>query len=103
MKGEYQIPFDKDGNQLHYPEWNCEWHANTTFTAIMTYDGYSRGRSAAYAHLRDEYGKRYTAFMCELDKLIPVLDYGSTAGVWTFEKRGQNYGVKLVTAPNTKP
>ena len=58
-KGE--IPFDEEGNQLHYPEtWSHKsiiWKDNYQFFAKLKFIDYCRGRSAAYFIVEDEKGK----------------------------------------------
>jgi hypothetical protein len=106
--GEYDIPFDHEGNQQHYPEpsWDKvgdryvrmepHWRPNADFAAKLTYVDYSRGRSAAYLNMKDENGKFVTVFMKEFGEMIPHLRDGAIDGIFRFIKRGQNFGCKLV-------
>lgn len=75
------------------------WRDNYIFTATMTVVSMSRGRSAAYFHLIDERGKQYTMFMTDMVDMVKrarMITQGVVTGRWTFQKRGNNYGVKLV-------
>jgi hypothetical protein len=108
--GNYLIPFDSDGNQQHYPERSYEpvpgtdrtrivdpdWRPNFEFEDTLTYEGFSRGRSAAYVLFRRGDGKRVTMFLKELDELMPRMCGGHVTGRFTFIKRGQNYGVRIL-------
>lgn len=81
--GDYKIPFDRDGNQQHYPEYwwigqypnneraGPEWRDNVPFQDTITYKGFSRGRSAAYFRFEKSDGKEVTVFLKELDEMMP--------------------------------
>ncbi len=100
-KGDYKIPFDKDGNQQHYADsWmtDLEWRDNAPFVATLTYVGYSRGRSAAYFDFKDHNGKIVIVFLKDFEAMIPHLVKGSVTGSFKFIKRGQNYGCQLIKA-----
>lgn len=108
--GNYQIPFDKDGNPQTYPEtwWvgeypnhkatGPEWRDNVDFYKVMTYDGFGRGRSSALLYFKDDAGIRYPMFMKDFDECAKHLVEGKVAGLWRFVKRGQNYGLTQVKA-----
>ena len=75
------------------------WQDNRVFFATMTVMSMSRGRSAAYFHLRDGAGKTYTMFMTDMVDMVKrarLIEKGTVNGRWTFQKRGKNFGVKLV-------
>lgn len=109
--GNYEIPFNRKGDLLHYPENEYEgqypnyrtippiWRDNFQFTDTLKVAGMSRGRSAAYFILVSETdGRRYPIFMKEMHELISMstLVKGVVKATWTFVKRGQNYGLSLV-------
>jgi hypothetical protein len=102
VKKEIQIPFGKDGNPLVYAregQYNLEkWVPNYTFDDVLTIDGITRGRSAAQFNLSGSDGRKYTMFMTDMFDVIKRADIhrGMIAGTWTFQKRGQNYGVRLL-------
>lgn len=111
--GKYEIPFDKDGNQMHYPEltWDgtCdgngklisthpETRPNHPFTDTLTFSGSERGRSAAYFKFARENGKTVCFFMKEMEEIIPLLVHGKITGTFQHVKRGQNFGTALVTS-----
>jgi hypothetical protein len=113
--GNYQIPFDRDGNQQHWPDPEYEWpegygagkprlevapvwQDNSIFGDVLTFDGYSRGRSAAYFGFTRLDGKKVTMFLAEFTEVVPHMVRGKIGGTFTFVKRGQNYGAKLVEA-----
>ena len=109
-KGDYQIPFDQDGNQQHYPEhWYVgewpngtregpHWRDNVPFDDTLTFAGYTRGRSAAYFRFTCRNGKHVYMFLTDLQDAIPHMLRGELCGTFQFIKRGQNYGVQLVQA-----
>lgn len=95
--GDYPIPFDKDGNQLHYPGYgSIDWRPNTEFVGVLKYEGFSRGRSAAYFNFRTADGKSVTVFLKEMDEMMPHMNGGKVVGVFKFVKRGENYGCTLI-------
>lgn len=101
-KEKREAPFDEKGNLLHYPaNWGkYEWVdiKKAEFTGTLTFKGFERGRSAAYALFESEVlGRKYCMFLTDLAEAIPHLSNGSIYGNWTFSKRGTNYGIKLKT------
>lgn len=106
-KGNYQIPYDSAGNQLHYPEvWTWTdgkrgevvWRDNNPFKTTLSYDSYSRGRSAAYFDFKDPNGKTVVVFMKDFEAMVPHMSKGAVTGTFKFIKRGMNYGCQLVEA-----
>ena len=74
---------------------------NYEFSDIMIFDGFSRGRSSVKAHFVSETtGRKYEMFVSDLGDAIRAdgLHNARIDGKFTFTKRGQNYGVKLVEA-----
>lgn len=74
------------------------WKPNAPFEAVMTLEGYSRGRSAANFDVVDENGVKYTIFMTDFVDLLQrhsVIAGKTEKLTWSFCKRGQNYGVRL--------
>ncbi len=99
--GTYAIPFDKDGNQQHYPDsWRgLEWRDNAPFADTLTYEGFSRGRSAAYFNFTRQDGKSVTVFLKEMSEMIPLMVGGKITGTFAFVKRGENYGCTYQSSP----
>ena len=76
-----------------------DWRENWEFEDTLEMCGYSRGRAAAYFHLQSKTtGIQYCMFMTDLTDVIKncVIDKGIVTGIWTYVKRGMNYGIKLV-------
>ena len=97
---DYKIPFDDQGNMLSYPEsWKpIEWKENTVFFDTLKYDSFGRGRSAVHIYMvSNTDGRKYTMFMKDFDAIVQDLDKGSTYQGWTYQKRGQNYGLRKAT------
>lgn len=103
--GEYQIPFNKNGDQLHYPAHYTmdtgRWKDNFTFEGVLEITRMERGMSAAYFHAKDQEGRGYTMFMKDLFEALPYMAYGKLTGRFTFTKRGNNYGVKYLPSLTT--
>ena len=99
--GDYQIPFDKDGNQMAYAE---EWRDgfkfldNAEFDDTLTLVTYGRGRSSATFTMRcKSTGKTVSVFVSDFTAMAQHADFkaGQITGRFTFTKKGQNYGCKL--------
>lgn len=116
--GNYLIPFDKNGNQMHwaanevtvrqfrekygadcyYPDAAAEWRTNEPFEDTLTYESYGRGRSAAYFTFTRSDGAEVSVFMTDLDSMMPHVHAGKVTGRFAFQKRGQNYGCTMLEA-----
>ena len=98
-KKKIQIPFDEQGNQMHHPyDFGCfkEYRDNYEFFSTLAFSCFCRGRSAAYAKFKNTSGMICTMFLKDLEEAIPYMKNGVITGLFTFVKRGQNYGVRLV-------
>ena len=104
-KGDYQIPFNKAGDQLHYayPGRTGDhygvanaWIDNFEFEDTLEYVGYTRGRSSAYFEFKRTDGGKVCMFLTDFEDVIRKLVEGRITDKFTFTKRGQNYGVRLV-------
>ena len=124
MKKELFIPFDRNGNLLDYSyrglsteeEEICKrdgkvehfWGRDDTlrevfvpnfeFEDTLIFEGFSRGRSSVKAHFKSQFtGKKYEMFISDLGDVIKA-NYFITklSGRFTFVKRGQNYGIRLL-------
>jgi hypothetical protein len=103
LSGNYKIPFDNKGNQLHYADW---WKAatinlqdNHEFDGTLAYKAMHRGRSAAYFEFeRVGEDRTVTVFMKDLVDMFPAMTAGCVRGRFTFCKRGANFGCRLVAA-----
>ncbi len=67
--GNYSIPFEKDGNHLHWAgdDEDVEWRENFEFDASLRVVGMRTGRSAKHIMLEDcDTGLRYVLFVADL-------------------------------------
>ncbi len=65
----------------------------------LTFVRYSRGRSATVFWWVDEEGCEYPMFCMEVERLLCEDKLRKTiAGTWSAEKRGANYGIRLVAS-----
>lgn len=96
------IPFDEKGNLLSYGDtWRIkEQRENYTFNATLTLTSWSRGQSAANFILTDHEGHEYSCFMHSFFAIVKDARFvaGQITAEFTFEKCGQNYGLKLCTS-----
>lgn len=98
--GNYQIPFDEDGNQQDY-EINYSWIKskmvdNFIFEDTLEYESYGRGRSSISFTFKRQNGKTVSVFASNLIEFIPYFIDGKITGLFTFVKKGQNYGCKYL-------
>lgn len=99
--GDYKVPFDQAGNQLHWADPNGNWprdvvwEQNAPFEDVLTYKGYARGRSAAYLEFERQRGTTVGVFLSDFDKIAPLMVRGRIEGTFIFAKKGQNFGCKL--------
>lgn len=100
-KSNYQIPFDKHGNQMDYEGWRDEFEMrdNFQFSDELVFEKYGRGRSSVtFTMRRKSNGKTVSFFVSDFTDIVPKMVSGRIAGEFTFVKKGQNYGCKLVDA-----
>lgn len=69
---------------------------NYIFTDTLTYDHYARGRSAAYFKFKRTDGREVVVFLTDFEEFVKLMVNGKISGNFTFCKRGQNFGCKLV-------
>jgi len=98
MKKTYQIPFDKDGNQLSYEGYGAmQYLDNFEFVDTLEYVSYRTGRSAiGFTFRRASSGTLVNIFITDMDKMLLKMVEGKITGKFTFCKRGANYGCKLL-------
>ena len=104
-KKSYLIPFDDKGNQMHYADprvypngySQCkDWREPFEFEANLEFQGYRRGRSAAYFEFKDlKSNLLYTVFLTDFEAIVQHMVCGKVKGYYEFIKRGQNYGIRL--------
>jgi len=95
----YEMLKNENGSLASYVnnERCIEWRDNYVFAEILELTTWSRGRSSATFTLSDDQGHKYDCFMHSAFEIF--IDKRFNAGLitarWTFEKCGQNYGIKL--------
>lgn len=111
----YKAPYGPKGDLQHFPtrtwklhpatgERECidpQWRVPAPFKAVLVYEGYARGRSAAYFMWRHSItGTRYPMFMTDLDEMLRTrtIPHVGVHATWIECKRGQNYGIRVATA-----
>jgi hypothetical protein len=94
-----QIPFGKDGSLHNYRSYDSVWRENYEWSTTLKLQSIERGRSAAHFIWTDADNRRYPMFMKDLTEMIfnyGVAVGGVIRGKFTFVKRGQNYGIKMI-------
>lgn len=73
------------------------WKPNEEVELTLHYKGYGRGRSSVTFYWEDDNGHSYPMFIKDIDELLR-LDMGTSSvrGVFTYVKRGSNYGIKFL-------
>ena len=73
------------------------WKPNEEVELTLHYKDYGRGRSAVTFYWEDEHGHEYPMFIKDVDELLRQ-DIGMSRihAIWTYVKRGANYGIKFV-------
>lgn len=100
-KSEFKVPFDKNGNMLGFQhDYGIEeWKDNFEFQDEIQFSCFSRGQSSAKAIFNSNLNKKkYFVFLADLGDMLKhgVEENGIIKGIFTFSKRGQNYGIKLL-------
>ncbi len=91
-----EIPFDENGNQLHYASYGCIDIQNYVFSDTLIYKRHARGRSSVYFIFERSNGKTVSVFLTDLDSIIDKISNGKITDTFTFCKRGSNFGCKLI-------
>lgn len=72
------------------------WKPNEEIKLTLHYDGYGRGRSAVTFYWKDD-GHKYPMFIKDVDELLRQdMRISSIHGIFTYVKRGANYGIKFL-------
>ena len=73
------------------------WKPNEEIELTLHYDGYGRGRSAVTFYWKDDDGHKYPMFIKDVDELLRQdMGVSSVHGIFTYVKRGANYGIKFL-------
>ena len=73
------------------------WKPNEEIELTLHYNGYGRGRSAFTFYWKDDNNHQYPMFIKDVDELLRQ-DMGTSSvhGIFTYVKRGANYGIKFL-------
>ena len=73
------------------------WKPNKEVELTLHYQGYGRGRSAVTFYWVDDDGHKYPMFIKDVDELLRQ-DIGTSSihAIFTYVKRGANYGIKFL-------
>ncbi len=83
--GSYNIPFDANGNQLHYDDWKTHKRIpNFEFEDTLTFSDMERGRSAAYFYFKRSDGTKVVVFMKDMTEMIHKMFGGTVTGTFSF-------------------
>ena len=99
-KGNYKIPLDnRTGHPMTYSsnEAYTEWVENWVFSDILKLKKLKRARSAAhliFVSLQTDI--EFTMFLKDFLDCNEQLNGGILRGQFTFQKRGMNYGIRMI-------
>ena len=76
---------------------NEVWKPNKEVELTLHYEGFGRGRSAVTFYWVDDDGHKYPMFIKDVDELLRQ-DIGASSihAIFTYVKRGDNYGIKFL-------
>jgi len=92
-KKKIQVPFDNQGNQLGYEDYDCTMRDNSKFSDTLEFTGISRGRSSVKFHFKRANGCKVEMFATDFEQLMLAGEL-KISGSFDFCKRGSNYGVR---------
>lgn len=76
---------------------NVIWKPNEEVELTLHYKNYGRGRSAVTFYWTDDEGHEYPMFIKDVDELLRQdIGVSTIHAIWTYVKRGANYGIKFV-------
>lgn len=84
--------------ELYYNSEKKEvWKPNEEVELTLHYQDYGRGRSSVTFYWVDDNGRKYPMFIKDVDELLRQ-DMGTSSvhAIFTYVKRGQNYGIKFL-------
>lgn len=74
-----------------------EWRKNEEVELTLHYKEYGRGRSSVTFYWTDDNGHVYPMFIKDMDELLKQnIGVSNIHAIWTYIKRGANYGIKFV-------
>ena len=99
--GVYTPPMVKRWNRKTEQYEDCQpsyvWRPFKEVPLTLRLDRFEQRRAAGVFWWKDDDGKRYPMFAKEFNRLVEEGHLAATIdGVWSAEKRGANYGIRLV-------
>ena len=77
------------------------WKPNEEVELTLHYKDYGRGRSSVTFYWNDDEGHEYPMFIKDMDELLKLnMGTSSVHAIFTFVKRGANYGIKFLRKVN---
>lgn len=84
------VYYERDGREV-------VWKPNEEVELTLHYKDYGRGRSAVTFYWTDDDSHEYPMFIKDVDELLRQdIGVSNIHAVWTYVKRGANYGIKFV-------
>ena len=93
----WKLHFYKNKVRWYQGEVYDEERDNYEWEDTISYNGYGRGRSSCVIYFWSvKHQQDMIMFMTDFNDIVNKLDYGKLSGTFTFCKRGENYGIKIV-------
>lgn len=117
-KKTWMVPFDSEGNMVVYVDARAQWRwqngkpfeygeegltfkDNFVWPDTLKIVDYSRGRSSAIFILKSiRTERKYFVFMKDMMEILKYSELGMITGIFTFAKRGTNFGVRRLVLDN---
>jgi len=102
MAWDGKIPFLNGKPLVYVSSWeekqpDFQWRDNNSFQDVLTFTGFSRGRSAARGVFHSKtHNCSVEMFLTDLAPDMKLLVGGRLEGTFHFCKRGQNFGIKRI-------
>ena len=88
-------------NVLYHDSKKEIWKPNEEVELTLHYKDYGRGRSSVTFYWNDDEGHEYPMFIKDMDELLKLnMGTSSVHAIFTFVKRGANYGIKFLRKVN---
>jgi hypothetical protein len=101
-KGQYKVPFTPGKGMARYGNAEVD---NYVFSEVLGIDFITTTRSSAIVHLVSVITEnRYTMFVTEFNELLRAKKFknGCINGSFTFVKRGNSFGIRLLSDEEKK-
>ena len=88
---------DSERERVYNKDKKEVWRPNEEVELTLHYKGYGRGRSSVTFYWTDDNEHEYPMFIKDVDELLKEnMGTSSVHAIFTYVKRGANYGIKFL-------